>query len=262
MLPKVKDPIVRRYWTDQIAQTNDFHKSEVLDYIVSKFGRFVTDRTMRVIIGQANTAMNFRKIMDEGKILIINLNKGKIGEENSNFLGLILVPRILMAALSRTDVPESQRRPFYLYVDEFQNFATPDFATILSEARKYKLNLTVANQFIGQMEEEVKNAVFGNVGTVMTFRVGVSDANYLQHEFSPIFNEADLLNIDRHNVYMKTTVDWEPVPPFSVDITKDIKAERALKNDKLAEAIKQLSRLKFGRDVRLVESEIAERSQL
>ncbi|MEK7503901.1 MAG: TraM recognition domain-containing protein [Patescibacteria group bacterium] len=262
MLPKVKDPIVRRYWTDQIAQTSDFHKSEVLDYIVSKFGRFVTDKMMRVIIGQGNTVINFRKIMDEGKILIINLNKGRIGEENSNFLGLILVPRILMAALSRADIPESQRRPFYLYVDEFQNFATPDFATILSEARKYKLNLAVANQFIGQMEEEVKNAIFGNVGTVMTFRVGVSDANYLQHEFTPVFNESDLLNIDKYHVYIKTIVNNEPVQPFSMDITKDIKAEKAQKNEKLAEAIKQLSRLKYGRDVRLVESEIAERSQL
>lgn len=262
MLPKVKDPIVRRYWTDQIAQTSDFHKSEVLDYIVSKFGRFVTDKMMRVIIGQGNTVINFRKIMDEGKILIINLNKGRIGEENSNFLGLILVPRILMAALSRADVPEAQRRPFYLYVDEFQNFATPDFATILSEARKYKLNLAVANQFIGQMEEEVKNAIFGNVGTVMTFRVGVSDANYLQHEFTPVFNESDLLNIDKYHVYIKTIVNNEPVQPFSMDITKDIKAEKAQKNEKLAEAIKQLSRLKYGRDVRLVESEIAERSQL
>ncbi|MEK7164244.1 MAG: type IV secretion system DNA-binding domain-containing protein, partial [Patescibacteria group bacterium] len=190
MLPRVKDPIVRRYWTDQIAQTSDFHKSEVLDYIVSKFGRFVTDKMIRVIIGQGKSVINFRKAMDEGKILIVNLNKGRIGEENSNFLGLILVPRILMAALSRADIPEGQRRPFYLYVDEFQNFATPDFATILSEARKYKLNLTVANQFIGQMEEEVKNAIFGNVGTIMTFRTGVTDANFLQHEFTPTFNEA------------------------------------------------------------------------
>lgn len=262
MLPRVQDPIVRRYWTDQIAQTADFHKSEVLDYIVSKFGRFITDKMMRVIIGQSESVINFRKVMDEGKILIVNLNKGRLGEENSNFLGLILVPRILMAALSRADIPEAQRRPFYLYVDEFQNFATADFATILSEARKYKLNLTVANQFIGQMEEEVKNAIFGNVGTVMTFRTGVSDANYLQHEFSPTFNEADLLNVDKYNVYIKTIVNNEPVPPFSMDVTKDMKADKALYNPKLAEAIKQLSRLKYGRDVRLVESEIAERSKL
>lgn len=262
MLPRVKDPIVRRYWTDQIAQTSDFHKSEVLDYIVSKFGRFVTNKTMRNIIGQSKSAFNFREAMDTGKILIVNLSKGKLGEENSNFLGLILVPRILMAAMSRADIPEEQRRPFYLYVDEFQNFATPDFATILSEARKYKLDLIVANQFIGQMEEEVKNAIFGNVGTIMTFRTGVSDANYLQHEFSPTFNEADLLNVEKYNVYIKTTVSNEPVPPFSMDVTKDLAAERALYNPKLAEAIKQLSRLKYGRDARLVESELAERAKL
>ena len=262
MLPKVTDAIVRRYWTDQIAQTSDFHKSEVLDYIVSKFGRFVTNRMIRNLIGQGKSSFNMRKIMDEGKILIVNLSKGKMGEENSNFLGMVLVPQILMAAMSRADIPEAQRRPFYLYVDEFQNFAMPDFATILSEARKYKLNLTVANQFIGQMEEDVKNAIFGNVGTLMTFRTGVSDAGYLQHEFSPTFNEADILNIEKYNVYIKTIVNNEPVPSFSMDVTKDIAAERALYNPKLAEAIKQLSRLKYGRDVRLVEAEIAERSKL
>jgi len=164
--------------------------------------------------------------------------------------------------MSRADVPEATRRPFYLYVDEFQNFATPDFATILSEARKYKMNLTVANQFTSQMEDEVKNAVFGNVGTLISFRVGVGDANYLQHEYSPTFNEADLLNIERFNVFIKTIVRNEPVPPFTMDVTKDIEAERRMHNPKLAEAIKQLSRLKYGRDVRVVEADIAERSKL
>src|SRR3990170_3181034 len=145
LLPKVDDPIVRRYWTDQIAQTADFHKSEVLDYITSKFGRFVTNKMVRNIIGQSQSSFSFRDVMDNGKILLINLAKGELGEENSNFLGLILVPWILMAAMSRQDVPEESRRDFYLYVDEFQNFATPDFAQILSEARKYRLDLTVAN---------------------------------------------------------------------------------------------------------------------
>jgi DNA helicase HerA-like ATPase len=147
LLPKVSDPIVRRYWTDQIAQTSDFHKSEVLDYIVSKFGRFITNKTMRNIIGQSKSSFDFREIMDTGKILLINLSKGKMGEENSSFLGLVLIPRILIAAMSRQEIPEADRRDFFLYVDEFQNFATPDFATILSEARKYHLSLTVANQF-------------------------------------------------------------------------------------------------------------------
>jgi len=262
LLPKVKDPIVRRYWTDQIAQTADFHKSEVLDYIVSKFGRFVTNKTMRNIIGQSKSSFDFRQVMDEGKILLINLAKGKIGEENSNFLGLILVPKILIAAMSRQDVPEEKRRDFYLYVDEFQNFATGDFAQILSEARKYRLSLCVANQFIGQMEEEVKNAVFGNVGTLIAFRVGVADASFLQHEFAPDFTENDLLNIERFHVYIKTIVDNEPVPPFSMDLTKDMSYEKKLRNPKVAQMIKQLSRLKYGRDKAIVEAEIAQRARL
>ncbi len=262
LLPKVKDPIVRRYWTDQIAQTADFHKSEVLDYIVSKFGRFVTNAMMRNIIGQSQSAFNIRQVMDEGKILLVNLAKGKIGEENSNFLGLIIVPKILLAAMSRQDMPEEQRRDFYLYVDEFQNFATPDFAVILSEARKYRLNLTVANQFIGQVEEDVKQAVFGNVGTLVSFRVGVSDANFLQHEFTPVFNETDLTNIERFNVYAKTIVENEPVQPFSMDMTRDLAKEKAEANPKVAQMILQLSRLKFGRDKQVIEEEIRQRSKL
>jgi len=262
LLPKVTDPIVRRYWTDQIAQTADFHKSEVLDYTVSKFGRFVTNKVIRNIIGQSVSSFNFRKIMDEGKILLINLAKGELGEENSNFLGLILVPRILMAAMSRADVPVESRRDFYLYVDEFQNFATPDFAVILSEARKYRLGLCVANQFIGQVEEEVKNAVFGNVGTIISFRVGVTDANYLQHEFTPTFGEDDLLNVERYHAYVKTIVNNEPVPPFSLDLTKDLGKIKAMENIRVAEIIKEMSRLKYGRDVKLVEAEVARRAKL
>ena len=262
LLPKVKDPIVRRYWTDQIAQTSDFHKSEVLDYIVSKFGRFVTNKMMRNIIGQSESAFNFRKVMDEGKILLINLAKGRIGEENSQFLGLILVPKILIGAMSRQDVPEEQRKPFYLYVDEFQNFATPDFAQILSEARKFGLALTVANQFIGQMEEEVKNAIFGNVGTLVSFRVGVNDANYLQHEYQPVFSETDLINVERFNAYIKTIVNNEPVQPFSLDLTKDMNKAKEARSIKMAEMVKQLSRLKYARDAQVIEAEIMNRSKM
>ena len=262
LLPKVQDPIIRRYWTDQIAQTSDFHKSEVLDYITSKFGRFVTNKMIRNIIGQSQSSFSFREIMDQGKILFINLSKGELGEENSSFLGLILVPRILMAAMSRADMPEDQRRDFYLYVDEFQNFATPDFAQILSEARKYHLNLIVANQFIGQIEEEVKNAIFGNVGTIITYRVGVTDANYLQHEFTPVFAEDDLLNIEKYHVYVKTTVRNEPVPPFSMVLSSDIMEKIKNRNRKLEEIIQEMSRLRFGRDVRLVEAEISRRARL
>lgn len=262
LLPKVEDPVIRRYWTDQIAQTSDFHKSEVLDYIVSKFGRFVTNKMIRNIIGQSESAFNFREAMDSKKILLINLSKGKIGEENSSFLGLVLVPKILVAAMSRQDMPMEERKDFFLYVDEFQNFATPDFAQILSEARKYRLNLIVANQFVGQMEEEVKNAIFGNVGTIVSFRVGVTDANYLAHEFQPVFTEADLINIDRFNAYMRTIVGGEPVLPFSLDTTKDIAQEASHKDSRVAELVKELSRLKYGRNVQVVEAEITERARL
>jgi hypothetical protein len=262
MLPYVKDPVVRRYWTDQIAQTSDFHKSEVLDYIVSKFGRFVTNKTMRNIIGQPHSAFSFRKAMDEQKIVLCNLSKGILGEEDAKFLGLILVPKVLTAAMSRQDIPMSERKDFYLYVDEFQNYATEDFAVILSEARKYRLNLVVANQFISQIDEDVKNAVFGNVGTMISFRIGVPDANFLQHEFAPTFNENDLTNIEKYHVYVKTIVNNEPVPPFSMSLYKDMDKVKARMNPKQAEMIKQLSRLKYGKDKEVVEAEIKSRSNL
>ncbi|NCN51149.1 MAG: ATP-binding protein [Candidatus Pacebacteria bacterium] len=262
MLPLVKDPVVRRYWTDQMAQTSDFHKSEVLDYIVSKFGRFVTNKTMRNIIGQPESSFNFRKAMDEQKIILCNLSKGVLGEEDAKFLGLILVPKVLTAAMSRQDIPMHDRKDFFLYVDEFQNYATEDFAVILSEARKYRLNLVVANQFVSQIDEEVKNAVFGNVGTMVAFRVGVPDANFLQHEFAPTFNEGDLTNIEKYHVYIKTIVKNEPVPPFSMSLMKDMTSIEARMNPKQAEMIKQLSRLKYGKDVDVVQAEITSRSNL
>ncbi|MEN8253282.1 MAG: DUF87 domain-containing protein [Patescibacteria group bacterium] len=262
MLPYVKDPVVKRYWTDQMAQTSDFHKSEVLDYIVSKFGRFVTNKTMRNIIGQEKSAFNFRKAMDEKKVILCNLSKGILGEEDAKFLGLILVPKVLTAAMSRQDVPMDQREDFFLYVDEFQNYATEDFAVILSEARKYRLNLVVANQYIGQIDEEIKNAVFGNVGSIISFRVGVPDANFLQHEFTPIFNENDLTNIEKFHVYMKTIVKNEPVPAFSMSLAKDMDAIEAKMNLKLSEMIKQLSRLKYGRDKESIEAEMKVRAKL
>lgn len=262
ILPLVKDPIVRRYWTDQIAQTTEFHKSETLDYFVSKFGKFVTNLTLRNIIGQSQPSFNIRQAMDQGKILIVNLSKGTLGEDNSQFLGLVLVPKILSAALSRANMPEAQRRNFFLYVDEFQNFATDSFATILSEARKYRLNLIVANQFIGQMTEDVKNAIFGNVGTVMTYRVGTQDANFLQHEYAPIFTEQDLLNIEAQTMYVKTQALGEPIPPFSMNVKKDMDAWNALRRHDVGRAIKELSRLTYGRDRNQVEADIARRAKL
>jgi len=259
LMPKIADPMVKRYWTDQIANTNEFHKSEVLDYIVSKFGRFITNTMMRNIIGQSTSSFNFRQAMDQGKILIINLAKGSIGEENSAFLGLVLIPKILIAAMSRQDTPEPDRKDFYLYVDEFQNFATQDFAVIMSEARKYHLNLTVGNQFISQMDDEIKNAVFGNVGSICSFRVGISDAGFLVNQFRPEFNEHDLLNLPIGHTYLKTMVKGIPQPPFSLDITADEIKKPG--NKELAAMIKKLSGLKYGRPKEIVESEIAKRAR-
>lgn len=262
LLPKVTDPIVRRYWTDQIAKTDQFHKSETLDYIVSKFGKFITNKMIRNIIGQSKTTLNFREAMDTGKIVFLKLAKGLLGEEDSNFLGLLLIPKVLQAALSRQDMPKEERRPFYLYVDEFQNFATPDFAQMLSEARKYALGLVLANQFVSQLEETVKDAIFGNVGTLMSYRVGVPDASVLQHEFSPVFNETDLTNVGAQNIYVKTIVNGSPVPPFSMNVEKDMKIQKSMGSKKVADMIRELSRLKYGRDMEEVEAEIERRAKL
>lgn len=262
VLPLVKDPIVRRYWTDQIAQTSDFHKSETLDYISSKFGRFVTNKMIRNIIGQSKSTLNLREAMDTGKIVFLKLAKGLLGEEDSSFLGNLIVPKILAAALSRQDLPKEQRRPFYFYVDEFQNFATPDFAQMLSEVRKYGMGLVMANQFVSQLDEQVRDAIFGNSGTQMTYRVGVQDASILAKEFEPVFNENDLGNVPAQNIYVKTIVSGTPVPPFSMNVARDLKAEKASGSPEVARMVRELSRLRYGRDADEVEEEIEKRSKL
>ena len=232
--------------------------------MVIKFGRFVTNKMMRNIIGQSHSSFDFRKAMDERKILLVNLSKGDLGEENAQFLGLVIVPRILTAAMSRIDMlSKGEEFPdFYLYVDEFQNFATPDFASIMSEARKFKLNLIVANQYIAQMEEDIKNAVFGNVGTIISYRVGVADASFLAHEYAPTFSETDLVNVEGQSVFVKTIVKGQPVPSFSMNVLKDMVAEKARMRKDVSDAVVELSRLKYGRDAVVVEEEIGRRSRL
>ncbi len=258
-IAKLTDPLVKRFWTDEIAKTTEFHKSEKMGYFVSKFDRFVTERLMRNILGQPKSAINFSEIMEQRKILLVDLSKGKIGEEDSNFLGLILVPRILAAALARHKLLGKQEFPnFYLYVDEFQNFATPDFATILSEARKYKLNLTVAHQFVAQLQEDIKNAIFGNVGTMTIFRVGGDDAELLEPYFQPTFMKTDLANLPIGNCYTRVLVDGQPTQPFSMKI--DWEAITNTPRDKaVAERIREASRMKYGVPVKEVEEHINER---
>lgn len=236
----VTDPVVKAFWDQQLAKTADFHKSEMYNYFISKFGRFMTNDLMRNIIGQKKSSFNFREAMDEGKIIFVNLAKGKIGEINSNLLGLILVSKIQVAAFSRADIPEESRRDFYLYVDEFQNFTTDSFATILAEARKYRLNLNVTNQYFAQLTEHIRDAVIGNVGTLVSYRVGAEDAEYLSNELPGVTSE-DLTNLDRFQAYVKLLVDLAPTKPFSMQGLKSVNTGSV----EMAEWIKNSTRKQY-----------------
>lgn len=260
-IPLIKDKLVKTYWTEELAHTNDFHKSETLGYFVSKFDRFVTDKLIRNIIGQSTSSFDFKDIMNNKKILIINLSKGKLGEENSKFLGLLLIPKILLAAMSRANLAEKERNEFYLYVDEFQNFATPDFAEIMSEARKYGLSLTVAHQYMSQIEEDIRNAIIGNVGTICAFRIGADDAKYLVPQFQPICNEYDLTNSSIGNIYIKLLIDGKPSMPFSMSLDWD-NVSKGNTTPLEKELITSLSQVDYGMPKAAVDMEINHRAGL
>jgi hypothetical protein len=249
----LQDPTVIDFWTKEMAQTSDYHKSEMLGWFNSKFGAFQQNEIMRNIIGQTKSAFNLREIMDQRKILLVNLSKGKIGDLNSNLLGMIFVIKFQAAAMSRAAVPEDQRPDFCLYVDEFQNFSTDSFASILSEARKYRLNLIVANQFIGQLTEPIKNAVFGNVGSIVSFRCGPEDADFLVKQFAPSFDTHDLVNLQVGNAVVRLLVGGLPTQPFSMATLPPLEGVSSLE---LGLAVKQLSAAKFGRRRAAVEAEI------
>jgi len=253
----VTDPVVKAFWEKQMAQTSAQSKSEMLNYFVSKFGRFMTNDMMRNIIGQPQSSFDFREIMDNKKILLVNLSKGLVGEVNSHLLGMIIVSKLQLAAFSRQEVPESQRVPFYLYVDEFQNFTTETFATILSEARKYKLSLNITNQYIAQLTEELRDAVIGNVGTSVVFRVGATDADFLTNEFDGIAIN-DMTSIEKRYFYLKTLIDGAPTNPFTGKSSDWNEGG----SEKLGAAIKELSRLKFGKDGKAVSEMILKRSRI
>lgn len=212
---------------------------------------------MRNIIGQERSGFNLRDIMDKQKILLVNLSKGKTGEVNSSLLGLIIVSKLQMAAMSRTDIPQESRKDFYLYIDEFHNFTTDSIATILSEARKYRLNLNIAHQFIAQLPENIRDAVFGNVGTFVCFRIGAEDAEFVAKQFVPVFNEQDLINIDNYNAYVKLMIKGAVNRPFNMRVYPPTKG-----STEIALAVKELSRLKYGKSRETVEKRILERSQL
>lgn len=256
-IAKVTDPVVRDFWEKEMAKTTDFHKSEMLGYLISKIGQFVENTMMRNIIGQQRSAFNLREIMDSGKILFVNLSKGKTGEINSSLLGLIIVSKIQMAAMGRVDIPEEERRDFYLYIDEFQNFTTDSIMTILSEARKYRLNLTLANQYIAQLPEQIRDAVFGNVGSLASFRIGPNDAEFVEKQTEPVFSAHDLINLGQFQTYLKLTINNTPSKAFSMQTLPP-----AQKPDRdLAQKIKNLSRLKYGKERAEVEAKTLEQLQ-
>lgn len=252
LIKYVTDQAVLDFWNKEMAQTSDYHKSEVLGWFVSKFGAFLANEMMRNIIGQSKSAFDLRKIMDEKKILIVNLSKGRTGELNSKLLGMIFVMKFQAAAMSRANVPEKDRGDFCLYVDEFQNFSTDSFATIMSEARKYHLNLVVANQFTTQLTEEIRDAVFGNMGTIVSFRVGQNDVDVLSKYFQPLFDPEDLLRVPNYNSIVRTLVSGVPTQPFSMLTVPSL----GKPNPRLMDALKQLSAAKYGRPKAKVEAEI------
>ncbi len=218
IVANVTDSATKAYWTQEFANYTERFAAEATPAILNKIGQFTSNPLIRNIIGQSKSSFDFRKIMDEGKIMIINLSKGRVGEANANLLGSMLITKIYLAAMSRADINDRDLKKlpnFYLYVDEFQSFANESFADILSEARKYKLNLTIAHQYIEQMSEEVRAAVFGNVGTMIVFRVGAFDAEVLEKEFMPQFTKEDLVNLGMFQVYLKLMIDGVSSSPFS-----------------------------------------------
>ncbi len=233
VMEKVTDPVVKQFWTVEFAGWNERTLQEVISPIQNKVGQFTSNSLIRNIIGQPSSAFDVRKIMDEKKILIMNLAKGKIGEDSSALLGAMMITKIQLAAMGRVDTPEEDRKDFYLYVDEFQNFATDSFANILSEARKYRLSLILANQYITQLEEKVRDAIFGNAGTLISFRVGAADAEFLEKEFEPVFMMNDIVNLPKYNIYLKLMIDGIAGDAFSATTLPPILIETPGINEKV-----------------------------
>ncbi|MCK5491329.1 MAG: DUF87 domain-containing protein [Candidatus Pacebacteria bacterium] len=257
-LSKCKNFTVVNFWEKEAQKAGgEAALANMVPYITSKLTQFISNDTMRPIIGQQKSSINFREAMDSKKILLVNLSKGKIGEMNAYLLGLVIVGKILVSSLSRTDIPQEERKDFYFYIDEFQNFTTDSISTILSEARKYRLSLNIAHQFLGQLPEEIQKSVFGNVGTIVSFRVGPEDSEFLAKQFKPVFNEQDLINIDNFNVYLKLMINGTISQGFNMATYPPKQGDL-----KIASAIKELSRLKYGKTREIIERDIIERSQI
>ncbi|MDA1169109.1 MAG: type IV secretion system DNA-binding domain-containing protein [bacterium] len=248
----IQDPVVKAFWVNEFANYNERFRSEAISPIQNKVGQFLSSSIIRNIVAQPKSTIDMKDIMDNGKILLINVSKGRIGEDNSALLGAMLITKLQLAAMDRAVIAEEDRRDFYLYVDEFQNFATESFATILSEARKYRLNLIIAHQYITQMEEVVRDAVFGNVGTIISFRIGAFDAEYMEKEFEPYFMQTDLVNLDKYNAYVKLMINGVTSAPFSMETIPPVHETYNSKEKVLA-----VSRERYGNSREVIEEKIA-----
>ncbi len=253
VVDKIQDPVVKAFWVKEFAGYADKFASEAVSPIQNKVGQFLSSSLIRNIVGQVKSSVDMREIMDSGKILIMNLSKGRIGEDNSALLGAMMITKIQLAAMSRVDILESERKDFYLYIDEFQNFSTESFANILSEARKYRLNLIMAHQYIEQLDEKVRAAVFGNVGTLIAFRVGAVDAEELVKEFTPIFTEEDIVNIPKYEMYLKLMIDGIASEPFSARGLPPLSKAEETNN---VEKVIQSSRERYAKQKEIVEEKI------
>ena len=257
VVEKVTDPMIKSFWVQEFSRYTQRLEVEATAAIQNKVGQFISASLIRNIIGQVRSTINMREVMDNQKILILNLSKGRIGEDASRLLGALLITKIQLAAMERVKIPEEKRKDFYLYVDEFQNFATESFVNILSEARKYRLCLTLGHQYITQMEEEVRDAVFGNIGTLISFRVGAEDAEYIEKEFAPEFYVEDLVNLAKYNAYLKLMIDGIAGRPFSAETLPPF-PQPGKSN---AKKIIKVSRERYGTSQKIVEDKIARWSE-
>lgn len=249
----ITDPVIRQFWVEEFPKWSDKVLQEVVSPIQNKVGQFLSNSLIRNIVGQPKSSFDVREIMDSKKILIMNLSKGRIGEDSSALLGAMMITKIQLAAMGRVDIPEETRNDFYLYVDEFQNFSTESFANILSEARKYRLNLILANQYVEQIMETVRNAIFGNVGTIISFRVGAMDAEFLEKEFAPVFTETDIVNLPKYNIYLKLMIDGIAGDAFSATTLPPILLEDTKENE---DKIVRVSRERYANSKEAVEEAI------
>ncbi len=257
IVENLQDPVVKSFWTNEFARYTQRLETEAVAAIQNKVGQFVSNPLIRNVLGQPHSSVDLRKWMDEGKILIANLSKGRIGEDNSALLGAMLITKLQLAAMKRVDMPEAERRDFYLYIDEFQNFSTESFVNVLSEARKYRLSLVLAHQYIGQLTDwqntKVRDAIFGNVGTIVLFRTGAEDAEFLEKEFAPTFEASDLVNLSNHSVYVRLMIDGVASRPFSASTL----GPKSLPRESYGDLIIENSRRHFGTPQATVERKIA-----